>query len=1329
MVSWTEYLCVFFEQLILFMRKILAQKWTNGRETIKEFLIPLVLIAMTMYIFAQSVNFDGYFAANYNLIRLPPLAEVNTNWGIFQGPPGDDDNLEPSLNYVSKERLYFSPASHAGVAELMSAMKTKYPAINLFGEDSSGDVSTQYDENIFTTWAALNFELTDEQISTGSFLTAENNGGVSNVKYTIRMNPQVALIPDFTFDDDVYRDAVASADWYAKSGYLTLQNFVTSYVSGLYPDVPDDFEIDMFIQRYPYSTDQDEAPGIDYEVLRFYLWKWMGSTILTLAIFLPVLMILIQPVKERCSRMKDLLQISGMLDTAYYMAYILSAFLVIMAISTICVILLALGNVLGVHQLGPYFALLACYGLGLIAFSLAFGFVIPRPEFIGLPLYIMQAGLAVGGCYIANDYGISIGLKLFIGTIFPPINFTNGIFAIELYLYHHSGEDMDYNHVDNDKNLPPLNAVLICLLVSTLLYFFVAVGMPFDWLFSDESTAQSIAAMMRDDETEVKDIEDKDGSIEHGLANDVLSVRDLTQVYPDGTKAVKGVTFSVASGEILSFLGANGAGKSTTMNMLCGTLAPSFGDAVINGHSITRDKTMACRNLGICMQQDVIWEDISIRDHLLLFGRLRGLHGQKLQDNVDTMLASLGFPEKQHSLAGTLSGGQKRRLCVGISMVGDNPVVFLDEPTAGLDPVSRRQLWELVQANRHNRAILLTTHFMDEADVLGDRIAIVKEGQVRAVGTSRYLKKKFGVGYLLRSSLAPEVDKNPIVDIIKRHVAGAQVVSDAGTELSLRLPLEAAENFPTMFEELEGPGKDRGVMSFGIETTTLEEVFMNIVNEDLTGTSVQDADKLIGATSVERSDHLKQLMVQDSKRHPVTEADVALMLTPGSTNFDFSAGETWTQTKNMLDKRRAQLFRSKGQRIFGVIFPLVVLCMIGAVMVEIPTEVTDSDPSPTDMTYMEYFVTPIAASSEALAQVYAAAASIDYYTYVGETYNDVYSYVLSETAGGAAAATTNSSGDSIYFESYNNFTVLYNATLPVNFPAVVNDVLVAITRNVTGNLLTFETVNQPFPLSTIGDQLNYGIIVMLMLALAAGSIGGGVSIVLSGERVQLVKHQQLASGASRLAYWTANFITDSLVILLQLFMLVIILAVVSKKDYADEGAGVVLAAGLLWILNLVFRFYIFSFFISEVRAAQTFYFYGSLMSMYILAVVYVIIVQDASSGDANTSLSRTVACIVSALDPTVGFGLVVFYQKNFLGVRSTNGDAGTLDESVGGLLVLTLGLTVIAYFIIFVFMEIGFSGVANAIRDGLSVCCGGSSEDPGSLLGASAGAMQVSKVG
>jgi ATP-binding cassette subfamily A (ABC1) protein 3 len=285
-----------------------------------------------------------------------------------------------------------------------------------------------------------------------------------------------------------------------------------------------------------------------------------------------------------------------------------------------------------------------------------------------------------------------------------------GIFVIETYVYHNLDADsVDYNYADSIKNYPSLNAIIVVMLVSALVYMLLVLGMPFDglrrrwnevetfvtnFLFNTYIPLDGVQAAK--DETYPCDSEDANP---HGETT-VLKVNDLSHIYPDGTHAVKDISFSIKEGEVLSFLGANGAGKSTCMGMLCGTLNASFGDANVNGYSITHQRTMARRNLGIAMQQDIIWDDVSVEDHLYLFGSLRGVFGAKLRDEVDAMVESLGFPEKRKSMAGTLSGGQKRRLCVGISMVGGNSVVYLDEPTAGLDPVSRRQLWELVQKNR-----------------------------------------------------------------------------------------------------------------------------------------------------------------------------------------------------------------------------------------------------------------------------------------------------------------------------------------------------------------------------------------------------------------------------------------------------------------------------------------------------------------------------------------------------------------------------------------------------------------------------------------------------
>jgi ABC-type multidrug transport system ATPase subunit len=204
-------------------------------------------------------------------------------------------------------------------------------------------------------------------------------------------------------------------------------------------------------------------------------------------------------------------------------------------------------------------------------------------------------------------------------------------------------------------------------------------------------------------------------------------------------------------------------------------------------------------------------------------------------------------------------------------MVGGNSVVYLDEPTAGLDPVSRRQLWELVQKNRAGRAILLTTHFMDEADVLGDRIAIVKEGRLRAMGTSKFLKQRFGLGYLLKMSLSEGADVGRILIRVKSFVYDASVASNAGSELSLRLPKETVAQFPAMFEALENESTSLGVFSYGIETTTLEEVFMRIVNEDSEQllTNHAEANKMLTASPRERADNHQMLQERDDKRHPI----------------------------------------------------------------------------------------------------------------------------------------------------------------------------------------------------------------------------------------------------------------------------------------------------------------------------------------------------------------------------------------------------------------------------------------------------------------------------
>jgi ABC-type multidrug transport system ATPase subunit len=660
---------------------------------------------------------------------------------------------------------------------------------------------------------------------------------------------------------------------------------------------------------------------------------------------------------------------------------------------------------------------------------------------------------------------------------------------------------MDFSYTDQSKHLPSVNACCGVLIASALFYFFIAWGMPFDWILPKEDLAEILGRM--DDAVvypcDGEETEDDD-------SNALLKVRDVTHIYPDGTQAVKGITFSVRTGEVLSYLGANGAGKSTTMGMLCGTLPITYGDATVNGYSITRNKVLARRNLGICMQSDVIWDDISVIDHLYLFGRLRGMSGQELKDDVTRMIDSLGFPEKAYSAAGTLSGGQKRRLCVGISMVGGNSVVYLDEPTAGLDPVSRRHLWELVQRNRHGRAILLTTHFMDEADVLGDRIAIVKEGRLRALGTSRFLKKRFGMGYLLRCSMEANANIQPLQDTIMNYIHDASFVSNAGTEFAMRLSKESVSLFPSLLEELDNRKHQLSMLNYGIETTTLEEVFMRIVNEDTESliSNPQEANRLLGASGEERDEASLRQQQQDNKRYPLSAETITLLLQPGRKAGSTESSILTSQTSVLFWKRFYQFIRSKGQWSMGVFVPAAMIAISGVIMEAIPDKLIYGSPDVTDTTYDTIFTTPIAGENEIITEALATASGITETTYVGSNYTTLYNFLEDQTTAGTIA-----SGASVYYAATNNATVLYNASYPIWYPGLISGVLQNALNDITNNLLTVNVISQPLAAQALQEQANLAICFFFVACLIAGSLGAGISIVISGERVGLVKHQQL----------------------------------------------------------------------------------------------------------------------------------------------------------------------------------------------------------------------------
>ncbi|MFQ5792235.1 MAG: ABC transporter ATP-binding protein, partial [Acidobacteriota bacterium] len=228
-----------------------------------------------------------------------------------------------------------------------------------------------------------------------------------------------------------------------------------------------------------------------------------------------------------------------------------------------------------------------------------------------------------------------------------------------------------------------------------------------------------------------------------------IRCRDLVKTYDNGVEAVRGLNLEVREGECFGLLGPNGAGKTTTIEILEGLLAPSSGEVEVLGRRWSDGDEEIRQRLGISLQETRLSEKLSVEETLRLFGSF-----YRQRRAVAQVLAEVGLVEKRSTWVSKLSGGQKQRLAVACALVGDPELLFLDEPTTGLDPQSRRQLWDILRGFKsRGRTVLLTTHYMEEAERLCDRVAVVDHGRIIALGTPSELIARLGGDHVLEFSL------------------------------------------------------------------------------------------------------------------------------------------------------------------------------------------------------------------------------------------------------------------------------------------------------------------------------------------------------------------------------------------------------------------------------------------------------------------------------------------------------------------------------------------------------------------------------------------------
>nr|KAF6490078.1 hypothetical protein HJG59_010433 [Molossus molossus] len=294
--------------------------------------------------------------------------------------------------------------------------------------------------------------------------------------------------------------------------------------------------------------------------------------------------------------------------------------------------------------------------------------------------------------------------------------------------------------------------------------------------------------------------------------------------------AIKDVSLNLYEGQITVLLGPNGAGKSTTLSILSGLYPATRGEAYVNGYAISKQMVQVRKSLGLCPQKDSLFNYLTVSEHLYFYGVIKGIPRKIYHMEKERILSAFNLLEKRNAFSKSLSGGMKRILSIIIALMGNSKVVILDEPTAGMDPASKRATWDFLQRYKRNCTILLTTHYMDEADILGDRIAIMVNGTLRCCGSSLFLKKIYGVGYHIVMVKEPHCNVEKISKFMCYHIPSAILEKNIRNELSFLLPKDSTHSFEAMFTELEERQKELGIASFGASVTTMEEVFIRVSN-------------------------------------------------------------------------------------------------------------------------------------------------------------------------------------------------------------------------------------------------------------------------------------------------------------------------------------------------------------------------------------------------------------------------------------------------------------------------------------------------------------------
>ncbi|XP_070581084.1 phospholipid-transporting ATPase ABCA3-like isoform X2 [Ptychodera flava] len=1006
---------------------------------------------------------------------------------------------------------------------------------------------------------------------------------------------------------------------YMREGFLCIQHAMDKAIIQLLNQTTEDFDVQM--NRYPYPPYEDDNYII---VIQNQL-----PALLMLSLVFTALNIVKDIVHEKERKLKESMKMMGLSNWLHWLAWFVRYFVLLVIAMVVCTILFCVE--VGEHHAvinhtapSVLFVFLVIYAIASIAFCFA----------VSVFFSVANTGAAAGGViwfltyvpymFIQPRYeNLSHGEKLSACLL---SNTAMCMGAQLIGMFEGTGEGVQWHNINSgisvDDNFTFLQ-VIIMLLADTVIYLLIAwyveavfpgdYGIPQPWYFPVMpsywcGTRQKVMVDVDDERTPlINSQEDENAGFFEadpiGIRSGVV-IRKLEKVFNKNKVAVDGISLNMYEGQITALLGHNGAGKTTTMSMLTGLFPPTSGTAFVNGYDIRSDVTAVRSSLGLCPQHDILFDKLTVEEHLYFFAKLKGFPSAKVKDEIDKYIFAIGLEDKRNVQSKSLSGGMKRKLSVGIALIADSKVIMLDEPTSGMDPSARRFIWDLLQQHREGRTILLTTHFMDEADLLGDRIAIMSHGKIKCCGSSLFLKKKYGVGYHMTIVKKRSCDVERISSIVQHHVPDAELENNIGAELSYILPHESSANFEALFTELESQKADVGIASYGASVTTMEEVFLkvgddsNVSLKTFSGSrkysSLSKSDVSISEKSSQSLDGVSKAQVVDNSSEYVSMEDEE----EGRTTYQHSTGPKlyMQQFYAMFTKRVLHTRRNFLIMIAQLLIPLLFTVIAVIVAVTFPGPQPQSH---LDLSLELYGRSKVQCSSTTNITDPLCANFVEQYSGSTTTasilprydYNGVVKYIVEST-------TNNLVG----FNRENLVTSLFKAdreggvTQAISFfnnqpyhaiASSLNSIDNAILHSKLNDSYNIRTSNYPLPLTVeeqAGDRLTSaatGFSIAFCMVFGMAFLASSFVVFLIKESSTKAKHIQFVSGVHSSNFWLSTLSWDLINYLLPVIVICLLFAIADIKAYAEGGRlGYIFLLLFLYGWAVIPLMYLFSYLFS-----------------------------------------------------------------------------------------------------------------------------------------------------